>query len=65
MEVRALEVRHGLKVLLPYEILLIQNREKCNRQCRCSYEAILTQGGEGDVRHHLSAGVRLTADDGP
>jgi hypothetical protein len=33
VEVRALEVRHGLKVLLPYEVLLIPNREKHHRQC--------------------------------
>jgi hypothetical protein len=28
-------------------------------------EAFLAQGGESDVRHHLNAGVGLTADDGP
>jgi hypothetical protein len=50
-EVRALEVRHGLKALLPYGVLLILNREKCDRQCCCSGEAVLAQGGEGDVRH--------------
>jgi hypothetical protein len=65
MEVRALEVKHGLKMLLPYGVLLILNREKHNRQCRCSCEAVLAQGGEGDVCHHLNTGVRLAADDGP
>jgi hypothetical protein len=65
MEVRALEVGHGFKALLPYGVLLILNREKRDRQCCCSCEAVLTQGGEGDVRHHLNAGVGLAADDGP
>jgi hypothetical protein len=31
MEVRALEVRHNLKALLPYGVLLILNREKRDR----------------------------------
>jgi hypothetical protein len=65
MEVRALEVGLGLKALLPYRVLLIPNREKCDRQCCCSGEAVLAQGGEGNVRHHLDAGVGLAADDGP
>jgi hypothetical protein len=65
MEVRALEVGHGFKALLPYGVLLILNREKRDRQCCCSCEAVLTQGGEGDVRHHLNAGVGLAADNGP
>jgi hypothetical protein len=63
--VRALEVGHGLKALLPYGVLLIPNQEKRDRQCRCSCEAVLAQGGEGDVCHHLNAGVGLTNDDGP
>jgi hypothetical protein len=65
MEVRALEVGHGLKVLLPYGVLLIPNREKRDRQCCCSGKAVLAQGGDGDVWHHLNAGVGLTTDDGP
>jgi hypothetical protein len=65
VEVRALEVGHGLKALLPYGILLILNREKRDRQCCCSGEAVLTQGVECVVRHHLDAGVWLAADDGP
>jgi hypothetical protein len=65
MEVRALKVRHDLKALLQYGVLLSLNREKHDRQCCCSGEAILTQGGEGDVRHHLNSSVRLAADDGP
>jgi hypothetical protein len=64
VEVRALEVKYGLKALLPYGVLLILNREKCDRQYCCSGKAVLAQGGEGDVRHHLNAGVGLAADDG-
>jgi hypothetical protein len=58
----ALEVRHGLKVLLPYGVLLILNQEKRDRQCYNSGEAVLTQGGESDVCHHLNVGVGLAAD---
>jgi hypothetical protein len=65
VEVRALEVGHGLKTLLPYGALLILNQEKGDRQCYSSYEAVLTQGGESDVHHQLNVGVELTADDGP
>jgi hypothetical protein len=65
VEVRALEVRHSLKMLPPYGVLLIPNREKHNRQCCSNGEAVLSQGGESDVRHQLNAGVRLAADDGP
>jgi hypothetical protein len=65
VEVRAHEVGHSLKALLPYGVLLILNWEKRDRQCCCSGEAVLAQGGEGDVCHHLNAGVRLTVNDGP
>jgi hypothetical protein len=65
MEVRTLEVGHGLKMLLPYRVLLISNQEKRNKQCYSSDEVVLAQGGESHVRHQLNAGVRLTADDGP
>jgi hypothetical protein len=65
MEVRALDVRHGLKTLLSYGVLLIPNREKHDRQCCSSGEAVLAQGGESDVRHQLNASVRLTVNDGP
>jgi hypothetical protein len=41
MEVRALEIGHGLKALLPYGVLLILNQEKRNRQCGSSGEAII------------------------
>jgi hypothetical protein len=60
VEVRALEVRHGLKALLPYGVLLIQR----DRQCCNSGEAVLAPGGESDVCHHLNADVGLAADDG-
>jgi hypothetical protein len=65
VEVRALEVGHDLKTLLPYGVLLIPNREKRDRQCCSSGEVVLAQGGESDVRHQLHAGAGLAADDGP
>jgi hypothetical protein len=65
MKVRALEVGHSLKTLLPYGVLLILNREKRDRKCCSSDEVVLAQGGESDVRHQLSTGVGLAADDGP
>jgi hypothetical protein len=65
VEVRALKVGHGHKTLLPYGVLLIPDREKRDRQCGDSGEAVLTQRCESDVRHHLNAGVGLVADDGP
>jgi hypothetical protein len=33
VELRALEVGHGRKALLPYGVFLIPNREKRDRQC--------------------------------
>jgi hypothetical protein len=36
VEVRALEVGHDLKTLLPYRVLLILNREKRDMQCAIS-----------------------------
>jgi hypothetical protein len=65
MEARALKVGHGLKALLPYEVLLIPNREKRDRQCCSSGEVVLALRGESDVRHHLNANVGLAIDDGP
>jgi hypothetical protein len=62
VEVRALEIRHNLKALLPYGVLLILNQGKRGRQCCCSGEVVLTQGGESDVCHHLDAGVKLATD---
>jgi hypothetical protein len=65
VEVRALEVGHGRKMLLPYGILLILDREKRNRQCNGSGETVLARRGESDVHHHLNTGARLATDDGP
>jgi hypothetical protein len=65
MEVRTLEVGHGIKVLLPYGVLLILSWKKRNKQCCCIGEVVLTQGGEGDMRHHLNVSVGLVANDGP
>jgi hypothetical protein len=65
VEVRYLEVRHSLKALLPYGVLLIPNREKHDRQCCSNGKAVLSQEGESDVLHQLNAGVRLAANDGP
>jgi hypothetical protein len=65
MEVRALEVGHGHKMLLPYEVLLIPDRKNRDRQCDGNGEAVLTQRGESDVCHHLNIGVGLATDDRP
>jgi hypothetical protein len=65
VEVRAFKVIHDLKALLPYGVLLIPSREKRDMQCCCTAKVVLTQGGEGDVRHHLDAGVGLATNDGP
>jgi hypothetical protein len=43
MEVRALEVGHGLKKLVPYAVLLILNQKKRDRQCCSSGEVVLAQ----------------------
>jgi hypothetical protein len=42
VEVRALEVGHGRKTLLPYGVLLIPDRKKGDRQC----------GGSGEWSSH-------------
>jgi hypothetical protein len=65
VEVRALEIEHGLKALLPYGVLLISNQEKRDRQCCSSGKVVHAQGGKSDVRHYLNASVELAADDGP
>jgi hypothetical protein len=64
VEVRALDVRHGHKTLLPYGVLLILNRGKRDRQSCSRSEAVLAQGGESHVCYHLNTGVGLAADDG-
>jgi hypothetical protein len=65
VEVRALEVGHGGKTLLPYGVLLISNQEKRDRQCGSCGEVVLALGGESNMCHHLNAGAGLAADDGP
>jgi hypothetical protein len=65
VEVRALEVEHGRKMLLPYRVLLIPDREKRDRQCGSSSEVVLAQRDESNVRHHLNASVGLAVNDGP
>jgi hypothetical protein len=65
VEVRALEVEHSLKTLLPYGVHLILNQKKRDRQCCSSGEVVLAQGGESDMRHKLNVSVGLAADDGP
>jgi hypothetical protein len=65
VEVRALEVGHGLKVLLPYGIPLITNREERDLHLLSSSEVALTQGGECDLHRLLDDVVKLGADDNP
>jgi hypothetical protein len=65
VKVRALEVGHGRKTLLSYGVLLIPDRKEHDRQCGGSGEAVHTQRGEGDVCHHLNAGIGLAIDDEP
>jgi hypothetical protein len=65
VEVRDLEVGHGLETLLPYGVLLILNQKKRDRQCCSSGEVVLAQGGESDMRHQLNASVGLTTNDRP
>jgi hypothetical protein len=59
VEVRALEVGHGGKTLLPYGVLLISNQEKRDRQCGSCGEVVLALGGESNMCHHLNAGAWL------
>jgi hypothetical protein len=61
-EVRALEVRYGLKALLPHGIFLIPNQEKRDRH---HSEVTLTQWGECDVGRLLDGSVGLAVDVGP
>jgi hypothetical protein len=61
IEVRAVEVRHVLQVLLPHGIFLIPNGEKRDGHHGGSGEAALTQGGECDACRLLDCGVRLAA----
>jgi hypothetical protein len=64
-DVRALEIRHGLKALLPHKGFLILNWEKRTWHHNGSGEVTLAQRGERDVGHLLDSSVGLAADDGP
>jgi hypothetical protein len=63
-EVWALEVGHGLEVLLPHRVLLIVNQEESDHHVGGGGEAALTQRSESHVRHLLDDGVKLVADNG-
>jgi hypothetical protein len=58
VEVRALEVGHSLKALLPHGIFLILNQENLNGHHGSSGEAALTQGGESFARRWCRARCR-------
>jgi hypothetical protein len=64
IEVQDLEVRHGLKALLPHGIFLNPNQERCDRHRGGSGDVTLTQRGEWDVCCLLDGGVRLITDGG-
>jgi hypothetical protein len=61
----ALEVRHGLKALLPHGIFMIPNREKHDQHYGGSSEVTLTQRGECDMGRLLDGGVGLVDNEGP
>jgi hypothetical protein len=64
VEVRALRVGHGLKMLLPHRILLVMNRKERDWHRGGVGEAALTQGGECDVCRLLNGLIQLDPDDG-
>jgi hypothetical protein len=64
MEVRTLWIGHCLKTLLPHRILLLTNREECDRHHGGVVEAALTQRGENNVCYLLNSLVQLDADNG-
>jgi hypothetical protein len=64
IEVRALEVRHGMKSLLSNGIFQIPNWEKRNRHHSGSGEADPTLGGECDMHCLPDSGVSLAVGDG-
>jgi hypothetical protein len=61
-EVKTLWVGHDLKTLLPHGILLLMNREECDRHRDSVVEAALIEGGEGDVCCMLDSLIQLDAD---
>jgi hypothetical protein len=64
VEVRALEVGHGLKMLLPQRILLVMNRKERDWHRGSVGEVALTQGGECDLCRLLDGLIQLDPDDG-
>jgi hypothetical protein len=64
MEVRALEVGHSLKTLLPHMILLVTDGKERDWHRGGVDEAALTQGGECDLCHLLDGLIQLDPDDG-
>jgi hypothetical protein len=64
VEVRALGVGHGLKMLLSHMILLVMDRKECDWHHGGVGEAALTQGGECDLCHLLDGLIQLDPDDG-
>jgi hypothetical protein len=65
MEVGGLGVRHSLKTLLPYGVLLVTNQQEHDRHLYSSGETALMQGGGGDECHLHDGAIKLTANDGP
>jgi hypothetical protein len=64
IEVRALRVGHGLKMLLPHRVLLVMNRKESDWHPCSVGEAALTQGGECDLCRLLNGLIQLNPDDG-
>jgi hypothetical protein len=64
VEVRALGVGHGHKMLLPHRTLLVTNRKECDWHRGSVGEAAITQGGKCDLCHLLDGLIQLDPDDG-
>jgi hypothetical protein len=64
MEVRALGVGHGLKMLLPHRILLFTKWKERDWHRGGVGEVALTQGGECDLCRLLDRLIQLDPDDG-
>jgi hypothetical protein len=64
VEVRALRVGHGLKMLLSHRILLVMNQKERDWHRGGVGEAALTQGGECNLCRLLDGLIQLDPDDG-
>jgi hypothetical protein len=64
VEVWALQVTHGHEALLPLRVLLIVDREECDRHGGGGSNVALTQGGEGNMCHLLDGIICLATDNG-